>query len=433
VEQHFIKLLVRLGVVASLASFFVRSKSFRQLLMQEDRTLAQRLKLSLWFCAMFASGVVLRTRIRPYEPADLGMEGSLLSGLTGGYVTGLISGLLISIPALIHGEYLSFPFYAGVGLLGGVLRDICSDKEDIWRTSPLFDLHLLQAIRDKRDYARPMFHILLVLGIVTTEMLREGLGRIFPGRIFTLYPVVPRPNWLAIVAVYASVYFAVTLPLKVWNNTRNEVKLEEQNRLLMQARLQALTNQINPHFLFNTLNSISSLIRRDPSRAREMILKLSNILRRLLRKHESMTRLRDELEFIQDYLAIELVRFGDKLRFEMDVDPITLDMFVPSMLLQPLIENSVKHGLSNKVEGGTIRVETRFEAGRLYIKVEDDGVGIPEQKLARMLETGIGVSNVSERLKVLFGSNYRMWVDSQPGNGTRIAIEFPETVALAPA
>ncbi len=141
-----------------------------------------------------------------------------------------------------------------------------------------------------------------------------------------------------------------------------------------------------------------------------------------------MARLRDELAFIDDYLSIELVRFGEKLRFERDVDPQTLDMLIPSMLLQPLVENSVKHGLSNKVEGGTIRIETRVEGGRVHIRVEDDGVGIPQEKLARMLESGIGVSNVSERLKVLFGSNYRMWIDSQPGDGTRIAIEFPETL-----
>ncbi len=140
-----------------------------------------------------------------------------------------------------------------------------------------------------------------------------------------------------------------------------------------------------------------------------------------------MTRLRDELDFIADYLAIELVRFGDNLRFERDIDPHTLDMLVPSMLLQPLVENSVKHGLSNKVGGGTIRIETRVDAGRLFIRVEDDGVGIPESKLARMLDTGIGVSNVRERLNVLFGSNYRMWIDSQPGNGTRIEIELPDT------
>ena len=101
-------------------------------------------------------------------------------------------------------------------------------------------------------------------------------------------------------------------------------------------------------------------------------------------------------------------------------------MLVPSMLLQPLIENCVKHGLSSKVEGGTIRLRTRRVDGRLHLVVEDDGVGIPEAKLATLLEKGIGVSNVNERLKVLFDADYRMWIDSHPGKGTRIEIEVPE-------
>jgi len=96
------------------------------------------------------------------------------------------------------------------------------------------------------------------------------------------------------------------------------------------------------------------------------------------------------------------------------------------MLLQPLVENCVKHGLSNKIEGGTIWLRARRVEGRLYLVVEDDGVGIPEAKLAKMLEQGIGVSNVNERLKVLFGTDYRMWIDSHPGKGTRIEIEVPE-------
>jgi two-component system LytT family sensor kinase len=157
-----------------------------------------------------------------------------------------------------------------------------------------------------------------------------------------------------------------------------------------------------------------------------MVLKLSNILRRLLRKHENFSALREELSFIDDYLSIEVVRFGDKLRFEKKVDSDTLDMLVPSMLLQPLIENCVKHGLSSKVEGGTIRLGSRRVDSRLLLSVEDDGVGIPESKLATLLDQGIGVSNVSERLKVLFGSDHKMNIDSQPGRGTRIEIEIPE-------
>src|SRR5262249_26168487 len=143
------------------------------------------------------------------------------------------------------------------------------------------------------------------------------------------------------ISVYASTVFAVILPLKIWNNTRNEKKLEAQQLRLNEARLAALTSQINPHFLFNTLNSVSSLIRTNPQQARNVIYKLSSILRRLLRQTDNLTTLREELSFIENYMAIELVRFGDKLRFQQEIEPGTLDRLVPSMMLQPIIENSI--------------------------------------------------------------------------------------------
>ena len=195
---------------------------------------------------------------------------------------------------------------------------------------------------------------------------------------------------------------------------------------LNEARLAALSRQINPHFLFNTLNSVAALIRSDPGQARQVVYKLSKILRRLLRQQDSLTSLGEELSFVEDYLAIEMVRFGDKLRFVKDIDPATLDLLVPSMLLQPLVENSIRHGLSNKVDGGMVRVRSRMAGGRLQILVEDDGVGIPEAKLATLFEQGIGVSNVNERLKVLFGDDYKMWIDSRLGEGTSTGIEIPE-------
>ncbi|MCX6625908.1 MAG: histidine kinase, partial [Acidobacteria bacterium] len=195
--------------------------------------------------------------------------------------------------------------------------------------------------------------------------------------------------------------------------------------------LEALSSQINPHFLFNTLNSVSSLIRTNPAEARAVVVKLSRILRRLLRKHDNFSPLRDELAFIEDYLAIEIVRFGDKLKFVKEIDSDTLDRSVPSMLLQPLVENSLRHGIGGKVEGGTIRLRSRLRDGRLYLSVEDDGVGIPEVKLATLFEQGIGVSNVNARLKVLFGDEYRMWIDSKPGEGTRTEIELPDTHSAA--
>ena len=157
-------------------------------------------------------------------------------------------------------------------------------------------------------------------------------------------------HWGTVLGAISSSIFAVMLPLKIWNNTRNEKKLEAQQLRLNEARLAALTSQINPHFLFNTLNSVSSLIRTNPDQARSVVYRLSSILRRLLRKTDNLTPLREELAFIDNYMMIEMVRFGEKLRFIKEIDPETLNRLVPSMLLQPLIENSIRHGLAR--EGG---------------------------------------------------------------------------------
>jgi two-component system LytT family sensor kinase len=220
--------------------------------------------------------------------------------------------------------------------------------------------------------------------------------------------------------------FAVSLPIRVWSSFRAERQLETQHARLTEARLAALTNQINPHFLFNTLNSIATLIRINPDNARSMIYRLSKILRRLLRKAENYSSLGEEIAFIDDYLAIEMVRFGEKLKFEKSIQPDTLSRLVPSMILQPIIENSIRHGLASKVEGGTVRLRTWLEGTRLNILIEDDGVGINEEKLEALFESGIGVSNVNERLRVLFGAGYRIVVDSKLGKGTQTRIEIPE-------
>jgi two-component system LytT family sensor kinase len=420
--DSYFSLLMKLGVMASLASILARSNRFKSMLMRETRTLEQRLALSLVLSVVFAGSVATRIVGKTYLAADLGLEGSLLAGILGGYVTGLLSGTLIALPAVFDGQPVTLPLLAGIGVLGGLLRDIAPDPEEIWRFSPFPDLSIIRFFKESRDYRRTAFHLLFCAGILFAEFLRQALDKY----VFWLPMYWKSSTTPALVALYATTLFAVAIPLKIWNNTRNEKKLEEQERLLVEARLAALTSQINPHFLFNTLNSVSSLIRTDPNQARVMVVKLSKVLRRLLRKHENFSALRDELSFIEDYLSIEVVRFGEKLRFEKDVAEDTLDMLVPSMLLQPLVENSIKHGLSSKVEGGTIRIRTERSESKLHLLVEDDGVGIPEAKLASLLDHGIGVSNVNERLKVLFGNEYRMWIDSQPGKGTRIRIEIPE-------
>jgi two-component system LytT family sensor kinase len=225
----------------------------------------------------------------------------------------------------------------------------------------------------------------------------------------------------------------VGLPVRIWNNTRIERKLAEQERMLLQARMDALVSQINPHFLFNTLNTISSLTRFDPDTARAVLLKLSNILRRRLKAQVHFAPLKQELEFIDDYLGIEVVRFGrDKLQIRKEIDPATLDMVVPSMILQPLVENAIRHGLGPKIEGGTITLRAQRGHGRVMIEVIDDGVGIPEHRWSQVLESGIGISNVRERLKVLYGQDFSLKIDSRLGQGTAIRFEIPELVTAFP-
>ena len=220
----------------------------------------------------------------------------------------------------------------------------------------------------------------------------------------------------------------VGIALKVWNALRVEMSLEEQKRLLLEARLDALQRQINPHFLFNTLNSVASLVRSQPELAREMTVKLANILRALLKDHDAYVPLREELKFTDDYLDIEVVRFGaDKLKVEKQIDPRTLEVLVPSILLQPLIENSIKHGLEPRIHGGTVTLRSRLEGDHISIEVADDGVGMHNQPLSALQRTGagIGMKNVQERLEVLYGNQARFNVTSNPGRGTLVSIELP--------
>src|SRR5436853_312829 len=180
----------------------------------------------------------------------------------------------------------------------------------------------------------------------------------------------------------------------------------------------------------HSLNSVSSLVRFDPDNARQLIIKLANILRRLLNSGDAFVPLREELEFIDNYLDIEVVRFGrDKLRVVKELEISSLDTMVPSMLLQPLVENSIKHGLSSKIDGGSSYLTSRLTNSHLIIEIEDDGVGMGAANLLEQPTglggTGIGIANVAERLKVLYGQTARMTIDSHEGKGTLVRLRVP--------
>jgi two-component system LytT family sensor kinase len=269
------------------------------------------------------------------------------------------------------------------------------------------------------------WQVVLLLAPVALELLRQGVGTRYNHRLFSLHGAPLGSPWLMFVVLMATI-LGVATPIKIWNNARIEHRLQEQEKLLLAAKIEALANQISPHFLFNTLASISSLIRTQPETARMLITKLSGLLRRFMRSSDHFVTLREELESIDEYLDIEVVRFGPQLKVDKQIAPRTLDVIVPSMLLQPLVENSIKHGLARKVGGGRITIKALVRDGHTIIEVHDDGLGMSEERLREALGDGIGLSNVNERLRTIYGANYHLKLRSVPGEGTCASIEIPD-------
>lgn len=420
-----ITLLIKLGVAAAVSSALARARTFQRLLFTENRKAGETLGLLAFICIPLTLGVWVRVTVPNFYAADISFETTILLGVLMGPISALAGGALLSLPAMLHHEYLSLPFNLAVAVIASTYGRF-AEEEEIWSFSPFVDLSIYRWIR--RNLRQPRFdrQVLLLVLITGLEICRDWLARVYPHRLFALVT----DNWWVRIAIWACAAMVVGIPLKIWNTIRIEQKLEEQKRLLLEARLDALQRQINPHFLFNTLNSIASLVRFRPEQARELIVKLANILRALLKDHDSYVHLRDELNFTDDYLGIEVVRFGaDKLKVVKEIDPATLELPVPSMILQPLIENSIKHGLEPRISGGTITIRSRIDGGKLMIEVEDDGVGIAPGRShsSGVLHqgTGIGMNNVRERLEVLFGEAAMFDVTSRPGRGTRITMEMP--------
>ncbi len=414
-------LIVKLAVMAVLATMLARYRRFRHILIFERRGWVDRLAFTLALGLPLMAGVIFRVLLN-YNAADLTLEGAFLAGLLAGPYTGALVGLLVATPAVVAGELIALPFAIGCGFAGGGLREACP-KEDIWRFTPFVFVDLPKHVWHMVRKLEPSWPLVLLAAPVALELLRQALGARFGAhRLFYLGSTSP---WLTAMVALATV-LAVATPIKIWNTARIEHRLHEQETLLLAAKIESLKSQINPHFLFNTLTSISSLVRTQPDTARMLILKLSALLRRLMRSHQHFVTLREELESIDEYLDIEVVRFGPMLQVEKLVEPDMLDVVVPSMILQPLVENAIKHGFARKMGPGTLVIRGFRQKGRAVIEIEDDGTGFMLDRLEAPMSSGIGLANVRERLLVIYGASYPLAIISEPGKGTVARIEVPE-------
>ncbi len=201
-------------------------------------------------------------------------------------------------------------------------------------------------------------------------------------------------------------------------------ELDASRRRTLEAEARALRAQISPHFVYNSLTTIASFVRTEPERARELLLDFADFIRYALRRAADFTSLADELGCVDRYLLLEQARFGDRLRFTVQVAPEVLKVDVPFLCLQPLVENAIKHGMP-----GEVRVVIRDAGPEAHIWVEDDGVGMdPEHLRAALAEegSGIGLSNVDLRMRHLYGQDYGLMVETAPGEGTRIRLRIPK-------
>ncbi|MGI9105012.1 MAG: sensor histidine kinase [Pyrinomonadaceae bacterium] len=261
---------------------------------------------------------------------------------------------------------------------------------------------------------------------------------LFHFHLFANLPTKVAIYWLILIAINALDYYQ--------NFRAVEVKASELRAQLAQAQLRALKMQLHPHFLFNTLNSISALLHRDAEAADQMVARLGDFLRLTLENSgDQEVTLEQEMEFLRCYLEIETVRFHDRLTVETEIEPQTLAARVPNLILQPLVENAIRHGISRQSAPGRLAIRAALRNGRLLMQVEDNGPGLSLMSegattttsagspQTRTFAGGLGLANTRARLEHLYGANHRFELARALPRGMLVTLEIPFQTDTTPA
>ena len=310
----------------------------------------------------------------------------------------------------------------------------------VWATAGLWHLNfavagliirwvVLRLSYDRMN--RVAFFALHFLAAVFVAALLTGLA-FLDLRIFALpeieeYLYTMYPQYFNIgIFIYAAIAGWMYM-MDYHRRSKEQAVLEvDLKRLAKEAELRALKAQINPHFLFNALNSVNALIGESPETAREMNMRLGNILRYALDGSEKQyVRLEEELEFIDDYLRIEKLRLGERMSVKVDVDAALLGVLIPPMTLEPIVENSIKHGIANRKAGGKIGISVSASGGNVRCVVSDTGAGLEPGNEETILGRGIGLRNTLERLKRLYEEAFTFDIRDNEPTGCTVTISFP--------
>ena len=208
---------------------------------------------------------------------------------------------------------------------------------------------------------------------------------------------------------------------------QGELKASQLESMLAQAQLQSLKMQLHPHFLFNTLHSISALLHSDVDAARRMIVRLGDFLRLTLDSAgKQEVNVEQEIQFLKGYLEIEQIRFQDRLTVKVSVEPQALDIKVPNLILQPIVENAIRHGIAPRSAPGLIEIDVKRHNGMLHIEVRDNGPGLPlNHSSIKFFKGGLGLANTRARLDKLYGSAHRFELENNPAGGLTVTLEVP--------
>jgi two-component system LytT family sensor kinase len=329
-------------------------------------------------------------------------------------VFGLILATQLYMQGTLSGRQPNWPGVLRSGLINAYL----------WAFETLIIFWLARRVPLERKHLLPRIgvHIIAatILSLARTIFMIEVLG--------------PRPFKIvfwgsaSVNALYYALLLGIAHAVLYYGRYREGERTAERLAAgLTEARLQALKMQLQPHFLFNTLNAISALIPVEAQPARRMVARLGDLLRIALDHEETQeVTLREELAFLEPYLEIEQARLKDRLTIKIDVAPETLDARVPHLLLQPLVENAIRHGIASRIDPGRVEISTTLAPDQqfMHLEVRDDGPGVERNNQARTRK-GIGLANIQSRLEQLYGSEHRFTVENHPEGGVVARISLP--------
>ncbi len=424
-QLALINLLLRIAVMAGIISLLLGFRSVGEYLARLKVSKGVKVKLFIFFAVIFSLGIVVR-KMSNQAAMDLALEGALIAGFLGGAWVGSGTGFVIGLTCYSFGETVALPLYTFAGFLSGILYSKLGERGEIWNYSlnPFFIIYnfIEKLFKGRLDRNFLPFILVIALALLRYRLLDSYYRR---GMLYGY----PTRDWFFVTIDIIVLVYTLGIALKMANNARLEVIVREEENQLVHAKLTTLKSQINPHFLFNTLNSISALIRTDAEKAREMTRKLSSIFRKSLEDTSDTHSLSEEMEFIDDYLSIEKIRFGDKkLKIVKELEPATMSFHLPSMLLQPVVENAIKHGISCVTCGGRVRISSKKDKNGILVEIENNGPVVDSFDMPSLLTGGVGMKNVVERLKIYSRGEGKISIEPAAGGGAVVRLFIPGVV-----